>query len=151
MDFEGGPENDLKESHMHQPIAARYKQVNVQTMSRGELLLALYDTAIRYAQMGAASIRAGDYAAKGKQLQRVSAIVAELASTLDRGVAPELCDNLELLYFYMQERLAHANARMEAEAAEEVAGLLGTLKEAWEQAVAEVGSAPAQQLRAAAL
>jgi len=136
---------------MYYPGAAKYKQVDVQTMSRGELLLALYETAIRYALMGAASIRSGNHSAKGKQLQRVSSIVGELASTLDRKVAPELCDNLELLYFYMQERLALANAHMEPEPAEEVARLLETLKEAWEQAVAQVEGPGAQQLRAAAI
>lgn len=123
---------------MYSPGAAQYKQVNVQTMSRGQLLLALYETAIRYARKGADSIRAGNVVAKGQELQRVSDIVAELASTLDRSVSPELCDNLEMLYFYMQERLAHANARMEAEPAEEVAQLLSTLKEAWDQAVRQV-------------
>jgi len=123
---------------MYQAGANKYKQVNVQTMSRGQLLLALYETAVRYARTGAESIRRNNIAAKGRQIQRVSSIVGELASTLDRESAPELCDNLELLYFYMQERLAHANAHMDAEALEEVAGLLETLQEAWSEAVSQV-------------
>lgn len=123
---------------MYSPGATQYKQVNIQTMSRGQLLLALYETAIRYARKGAASIRAGNVVAKGVELQRVANIIAELTSTLDRSAAADLCDNLEMLYFYMQERLAHANASLDPEAAEEVAVLLSTLKEAWEQAVAEV-------------
>ncbi len=123
---------------MYGPGIAKYKQVNVQTMSRGQILLALYETAIRYARKAAESIRAGNVVAKGQELQRVSSIVSELASTLDRGVSPELCDNLELLYFYMQEKISHANIKMDAEAIEEVAGLLSTLHEAWVQAVEQV-------------
>jgi flagellar secretion chaperone FliS len=124
--------------------AVKYKQVNVQTMSRGQILLALYETAIRFARMGAQSIRSRNFASKGRELQRVSSIVGELASTLDREVAPELCDNLELLYFYMQERLAHANAKMDPDAAEEVARLLDILREAWVQAVDQVERGGAQ-------
>jgi flagellar protein FliS len=134
---------------MYSPGATQYKQVNIQTMSRGQLLLALYETAIRYAHKGAASIRAGNVIAKGIELQRVANIVAELTSTLDRSIAPELCDNLEMLYFYMQERLAHANAKMDADAAEEVGRLLSTLKEAWEQAVAEVEGGKSPHIKTA--
>jgi len=93
---------------------------------------------VRYARMGAESIRQGDVVAKGKQLQRVADIVSELASTLNRSVSPELCDNLEQLYFYMEERLAHANAMLDADAAEEVGRLLSTLREAWVQVVGQV-------------
>lgn len=127
---------------MYRPGIARYKQVDVHTMSRGQILLALYETAIRNANESAKSIRAGDVTAKGRQIQRVSSIVGELASTLDRDVAPELCDNLEMLYFYMQERLARANAHMEPEPAEEVARLLQTLYESWRQAVGQFETQP---------
>jgi len=119
----------------------RYKQVDVQTAAPGQTLIALYETAIRFARQGAASIREGNVVAKGQALQRVATIIAELAATLNRPVAPELCDNLEQLYFYMQERLAQANAKLDPEPAEEVARLLTTLKEAWVQVVGQVETA----------
>ena len=112
----------------------RYKQVRVQTASRGQLLVALYETAVRYAKAGAHSIREGNVVAKGKELQRVADIVAELNSTLNHEVAPELCQRLEQIYFYMQERLAMANAMMDPEPAEEVGRLLDMLREAWVEA-----------------
>ncbi|MCA9672425.1 MAG: flagellar export chaperone FliS [Myxococcales bacterium] len=135
--------------------ARRYKQVGVETASPGQLLLALYSTAIRYARKAAQSIRNGDVVAKGTELQRVSAIVGELASTLDHAVAPELCGRLEQLYFYMQERLTYANVALDADAAEEVANLLTTLHEGWTEAVAEAererpAKGPAARLAAAA-
>lgn len=131
---------------MYGGATRRYMQVNMQTASRGQILIALYDTAIRYARQGAESIQRGDVVAKGKELQRVAAIIAELTSTLNRAVAPELCDNLEQLYFYMQERLALANATLDPEPAEEVAKLLTILREAWFQAVEQVeGGAAAGQ------
>jgi flagellar protein FliS len=113
----------------------RYKEVGVQTSSRGQLLVALYETAVRFARAGAVSIRKGDVVSKGRELQRVADIVTELTSTLDHKVAPELCQRLEQIYFYMQERLALANAMMDPEPAEEVARLLDLLREAWVEAV----------------
>lgn len=122
---------------MYGSAAKKYMNVNTLTASRGQLLIALYDTAIRYAKQGAASIKNGDVVAKGKELQRVAAIISELTANLDRSVSVEICDNLERLYAYMQERLAQANALLDAGAAEEVARLLDTLREGWLQAIAE--------------
>ncbi|MCC6748523.1 MAG: flagellar export chaperone FliS [Deltaproteobacteria bacterium] len=118
--------------------ARRYQQVSVQTSSPGQILVSLYETAVRYARQGAESIRRGDIPAKARELQRVSDIVGELTSTLNRSVAPELCDNLERLYYYMQEKVAEGNATMKPEPVEEVARLLDTLREAWVEAVAQV-------------
>ncbi len=130
---------------MYGGATKRYQQVNMQTASRGQILIALYETAIRNARQGAAAIRAKNVVQKGRDLQRASAIVSELASTLDREVAPELCDSLEQLYFYMQRRISQANALLDADAADEVARLLETLKDAWVQAVAQVEGAPRPQ------
>lgn len=115
--------------------AKHYKRIDIETATPGQLLIALYDAAIRYAKQGAESIRKGNIPEKAKELQRVAAIITELTSTLNREVAPELCENLEQLYFYMQEQIATANAMMDPSPAEEVAGLLNTLREAWAEAV----------------
>lgn len=118
--------------------AVQHDQVNLPTGTTGQTLIALYDTAIRHARQGARSIQARQLVAKGKELQRVSSIIAELASTLDHAVAPQLCANLEQLYGYIQRQLALASARMDPAAAEEVASLLGTLRDAWIEAVERV-------------
>lgn len=129
----------LKETIMKYGVATkRYQEINTHTASRGQILIALYETAIRCARKGAEYIRTGNVVAKGKEFQRVTAIVAELTNTLDYSVAPDLCRNLERLYFYMQERLAYANALLDPAPAEEVAMLLDRLREAWVQAVEEV-------------
>jgi len=135
---------------MYGGATKRYMQVNMQTASRGQILLSLYETAIRQSRQAAASIRAKNIIAKGRELQRAAAIIAELASTLDRSVAPELCDNLERLYFYMQERLAEANAMLDPKPAEEVANLLETLHNAWTQAVEVVEGCQPQKAAAGA-
>jgi flagellar protein FliS len=121
--------------------AQRYRQVGLETAGRGAILLALYDGAIRFARQGAEAIRRGDLARKGEHLHRVMSIVAELQATLDHSKAPDLCDRLERLYDYAQDRLELANRRLDAAAVEEVASLLETLREGWRQAVAQDGAA----------
>lgn len=133
---------------MHVAARARaYKEVQMTTATPGQILLALYDTAIRYSRMAGESIRAGNVALKGQQLQRVSDIVAELTSTLNHQAAPELCVTLEQLYFYVQERLSHANSQLDADAAVEVGRLLETLRSGWAEAVEQVEGPRARATR----
>ena len=57
-------------------------------------------------------------------------------NSLDFNIAHELCSNLQQLYIYINERLTHANIKMEAEAMNEVIELLNTLRDGWKQALA---------------
>ncbi len=60
---------------------SKYKSVTITTASRGQLLVALYEAAIRYSKQAAASIESGNVVSKGTEIQRVSSIVAELTTT----------------------------------------------------------------------
>ncbi|MEW5904744.1 MAG: flagellar export chaperone FliS [Pseudomonadota bacterium] len=74
-----------------------------------------------------------DVAAKGKAISHAMLIVSEgLQGSLDLRVGGQLAQNLSSLYAYMCVRLAHANLTNDMEALDEVARLLGELKEAWD-------------------
>lgn len=126
---------------MNPYASRRYFETSVETAGPGAVLLALYDGAIRFCREAAEGIRAGDVARKGERIGRAMAIVGEFSATLDPAKAPELGASLARLYDYMIERLQHANQAMDARAVEEVAGLLGTLREGWRGAVAKAGAA----------
>ena len=53
---------------------SKYKSVTITTASRGQLLVALYEAAIRYSKQAAASIESGNVVSKGTEIQRVSSI-----------------------------------------------------------------------------
>lgn len=127
---------------MNQRAAEKYRQISIETASPGEILLALYDGAIRYSAEAAEAIRAGDKARKGERIGNVLAILGELVATLDHSKAPELCMRLEQLYFYMEERLSHANLHMDTKPIDEVIRLLTTLREGWRGAIAQVKQKP---------
>ncbi len=139
--FSGGPPAPPS---LHQIMRARavqnYAQHSVQTASREQLLLALYDKAIRDTREAAELIRRQDIPAKAKRIQSASNIVGELAATLDFLVAPELCETLARIYSYLQFRLTYAHLHMDATAAEEAVELLSHLRETWRQAAEQIAA-----------
>jgi flagellar protein FliS len=123
-------------------VAARkYQAASIESASRGQILIALYDGCIRYCRGARAQIDAGDIAGKGKLLSKAIAILGELRSTLDHEVAPELCGRLDQLYVFFQEQLSRANFQMDPAPIEPVVRMLGDLRDAWSQAVTQVEGA----------
>jgi flagellar protein FliS len=74
-----------------------------------------------------------DIPAKGSAISKAISIIGEgLNASLDKSVGGELVQNLSALYEYMNLRLLAANLKNDIEALDEVARLLGDLKQAWE-------------------
>ncbi|MEE2787580.1 MAG: flagellar export chaperone FliS [Myxococcota bacterium] len=120
----------------------RYRAVKIQTASPAQIMLMLYDGAIRFALIARKKIDEKDYAAKGTYLGKVQAILSELMSSLDFSVAPELCERLEQLYLYMMERLTKANLELDTQPVDEVVELLKTLREGWNEALTSLPNDP---------
>jgi flagellar protein FliS len=135
----------------------QYRQLKVQSASPGQLMLMLYDGAIRFCLRAIKQMEIKDVAGKGMSISKAQAIVQELAATLNFQVAPELCASLEQLYIYMTEKLTEANMDSDAEKIKEVVRLLTTVKEGWEQVVKQEAKSgqprpapqPGQQMRPA--
>lgn len=122
---------------MLQSAAARYEQVKATTMSKGELLLALYDALFRFLN-GAKLCFQSENTAKGRELcSKARAILSELQIALDPSVAPDLCLNLTALYGFCTDRIRQASVGADAAPLADVTRVLSPLKEAWERAVPE--------------
>lgn len=119
---------------MQRPALA-YQQSQIMTAMPGDILLALYDGAIRFVHLAKASIDAGDFAGKARAVNRATAILGELSSTLDKEQAPQVCGLLASLYGYYIDRLNRASVTMDAAPADEVLRHLSNLRETWQQAV----------------
>ncbi|HOB40327.1 MAG: flagellar export chaperone FliS [Limnochordia bacterium] len=113
-----------------------YRQTQVSTASPGELLLMLFDGAIRFARQAQEHLRQGDLEAANSKLIRVQDIVSELNLSLDLSVG-EIAVNLQQLYTYIYDRLVQANIRKDPEIVEEALVLLMELRDTWEQVVAQ--------------
>lgn len=111
--------------------AARYRGVQVQTCSPQKLLVMLFDGALRFASEADAAMVASDRARAGDRIGRAHAIVAELAFTLDREQAPELCDNLLGIYAFCMGHLLEANLHQDPKRLAEVVAALTPLRDAF--------------------
>ena len=113
----------------------RYKKNKVLLSDPGEILLALYDGAIKFCKQARIAIETNNPAQKGQKIGSVTAILTELSATLDHDRAPELCDNLARLYDYLIDRLQTASTQMDVSALDEVTVHLQKLRETWGEAV----------------
>lgn len=79
------------------------------------------------------ALASGDIAGRSKLISKASAIINELALSLNRSADPELCQNLVELYDYMLRRLIEANSKQIEEPLAEVGRLMGQLYTAWSE------------------
>lgn len=113
--------------------AKAYLATQVSTSSQGDLLLMLYDTAIRHLHQAIEKIRAGDVAGKGVLISKAINIVSELQECLNKERGGEISKNLFQLYFYCNTRLLTGNMKMNTEMLEEVITILSGLRQAFAQ------------------
>ncbi|MGO4692885.1 flagellar export chaperone FliS [Paenibacillus sp. FSL A5-0031] len=120
----------------------KYLQNTVQTATPGQLLIMLYDGAIRFCRQGIEAIREQRYSDANTSLLRVQDIVSEFVITIDRS--NPISENLLHLYEYFNMRLIEANMKKDVEPVEEVLSHLIDLKETWIQAAKQYNQLAAQ-------
>lgn len=123
----------------------KYLETQILTASREQLLVMLYDGAVRFAERGRDAVLAGDVSGAHDSLVRAQRIVIELWCALNPGTDPELARNLGGLYSFVYLRLVRANVQRDAKAVDEALGVLNTLREAWTEAAAKAKGEAAPQ------
>jgi flagellar protein FliS len=108
-----------------------YRQQSVLTATPGQLVVMLYDGALRFLLQGATAMRAGDTVLCDAKLRRTEAIIDELHSTLDKERGGEIASRLEGIYVFCKRHLIEARIARDAAMIDKVAELLGELREAW--------------------
>jgi flagellar secretion chaperone FliS len=122
--------------------AEAYRRTEVQSSSPVELVVMLYDGAIRFVTEARDAIPRKDVRARTNGVSRALAIVAELQQTLNMQEGGEVARELDRLYTYMSARLLDVTAKADQGAADEVLKLLRTLREGWSQIAAQGIAAP---------
>lgn len=110
----------------------KYRQSSVQTSTPAQLVIMLYDGAIRFVRTAMDGLSKQDYEKTNLNFGKAQSIVSELMSTLDYSY--EISKNLYSLYEYTNYLLIEANIRKSPEKAEEAIGYLTELRETWLQA-----------------
>lgn len=127
--------------------AHAYLATQVTTTSQGQLLVMLYDAAIKFLKQAKERIDAKDYAKKGILISRAMDIISELANSLNRDKGGKLADNLDSLYMFCNIRLAKANMKMDTRMIDEVVNILTNIRSAYAQIVADSEKRTSTQAR----
>jgi len=129
--------------------ANKYKQTSVTTANRGQLLLMLYESAIKNVKKASECLERKDIAGKGVAIVKAHDIINELNNTLDFEVGGQIAKDLERLYQFMTDRLIKANIENIKEPLQDVQKLLETLLQGWRGAVDQVNRGQASAMPAA--
>ena len=113
-----------------------YRRTEAQSASPLQLVVMLYDGALRFLNEARGAQAAGDLRRRAKALHRVTAIIAECHSTLDLERGGAVASELDRLYSYISARLLDITVKRDKTAIDEVHKLLSSLREAWAQAAA---------------
>lgn len=121
----------------------KYRQSSVQTSTPGQLLLMLYDGAIRFVRAGIDSLQKKDLQKANLNLGKSQSIVNELLSTLDRSYA--VSEGLASLYEYINHLLIESNVKKTVAPAEEALGYLMDLRETFAEAAKMTAGSMSQE------
>lgn len=133
-----------------QGYARTYRANSILTASPGQLVLMLYDGALKALAIALDSFaKPEDEIARietiNTQLLKAQAIVRELQSGLNFEAGGEFAQTMNRLYEYHHRRLFEANLRKQPEPVREVEKLIRELREAWAEMLSKqdtsVGSA----------
>ncbi|HYH02949.1 MAG TPA: flagellar export chaperone FliS [Bacillota bacterium] len=114
----------------------RYRQVQLETASPVELIIKLYDGAIRFVSLGQKALNEKDYTQANTWLLRAQDIIDELNLNLDMN-AGEIAQNLRGLYNFFNRTLMDANVKKDTHNLQNVIDMLSSLRDAWSQINAE--------------
>jgi flagellar protein FliS len=113
--------------------AQAYRRVESESRSPLELVVMLYDGALRFLAEAAEAADRGDLRARAHAVSRVLAIIGELQNTLDLEKGGAVADQLDDMYTYITSRLIDVTVKQDLSALDEARRLLTPIRDAWSQ------------------
>ncbi|MDX6561226.1 MAG: flagellar secretion chaperone FliS [Gaiellales bacterium] len=107
-----------------------YTESAVMTASPEQLVVMLYDGAIRFLRQSAEAMRAGNREQSRNRMRRAEEVIDELNYSLDvsHGEVPQ---NLRMIYLFAKRQLIRANIDGDAARIDGVGRMLSDLRESW--------------------
>ncbi len=108
-----------------------YKQVNVNTMNRGKIVVMLFSGAITFLNKARIYAEKKDFYKKGKFLNKAQNIIDELNYSLDMDKGNDIAKNLRSIYLFLSRYLNQANSKNDIQMIDKAIGILQNLKDAF--------------------
>ena len=116
----------------------KYKKTSVLSASREQILLMLYEGAIKFTKLAIQATEQNKIAERGQNILRAFDIILELQARLDHKVGGELAGQLEQLYLFMMDKYTQANLKGDPEPLRANLKVLENLYDGWKQAVEKI-------------
>ena len=121
-----------------------YKETRIKTAGQGQLIIMLYDGAVKEIDRALELMRLNDTEKKdpgrieqiGKAVVKTQAIISELTASLDFEEGGDIAKNLFSLYVWFNRELLEANIKQDAGRLVTVRNLLEGLRGAWQEIAA---------------
>jgi len=134
--------------------ARTYRATSILTASPGQLVLMLYDGALKAMALSREAFAATDDPRRietiNTQLLKAQAILTELQNGLNMEAGGEFALTMHRLYDYHNRRLLEANIRKQVEPVLEVERLVRELRDAWAQMLAQQDGGSVERIRGVA-
>jgi flagellar protein FliS len=135
--------------------ARAYQTQSVLTASPGQLVLMLYDGALKFISFAKEACKMPEdeprrFELINTNIQKAQNIIVELQSNLNRDAGGELAQTLDRLYDYYERRLFEANIKKQVEPLEEVERFIKELRDAWAEMLRKEDPAQLQENRGVA-
>ena len=123
------------------PYLKQYRQTQIDTAPKEQILLMLYDGAVRFLNQAKAGFAEKNIEKIHNNIVKVQNIITEFESTLDMKTGGEFAQNLFALYEYINNQLLLANIKKREECLDEALKHLTELRDTWRQAVKQFKAA----------
>jgi flagellar protein FliS len=124
----------MRTMHAANPFKS-YRQVATQTAPPGQLVLMLFDGALKSLDCALLGFENTDFAARNaavhNNLSRATDIIRELNASLDVNAGGELAETLRNLYSFFEQRLTESNLKKSPDGIHEIIPMLKQLRDAW--------------------
>lgn len=117
-----------------------YREYQITTADRGQLLLMVYDGILRSLSEGQRAMADKRIEAQNISITKAQRLLAELITSLNHSENPQLASQLDHLYRFMFDSLTAANIYDNRQLLTDVVSMLKELRGAWAQADAQVRS-----------
>lgn len=122
-----------------------YKKTSIHTASKEQILLMLYQAAIKNCKKAMEAIDEGKIAKKGEHIGKLQDIIMELNNSLNHDVGGDVADELSSLYDYLLYSTTQANIKIDKGPLESALQILNTLYEGWSTAVKQIRKEKGQE------
>lgn len=125
------------------PLAA-YRETRVKTASPAQLVVMLYDEAVKQCDIALGYMKADlgknpqDIEKVNKALGKVQDIITELMAGLDFDAGGEIAENLFSLYVWFSRQILDANLTKDVKLVATVRTMMDELRSAWTEAAGKV-------------